>query len=116
MSDHALLEPTRRWPVAESLRTVFPRATSESIRRLVAIHTIRALGPGFLDDTRSSGPEILLVLDGHIAVVQRIADGREAILGVYVPGGIAGLAMIDGVQQSAAFEALEDVVLAVWPS
>jgi CRP-like cAMP-binding protein len=116
MSDQELSEPIPRRLVAESLRTVFPRATSESIRRLLAIHTLRAFGPGFLDDTRSSGPEILLVLEGHLAVVQRIADGREAILGVYGPGGIAGLAMIDGVQQTAAFEALDDVVVAVWSS
>ena len=114
MADDEPLEPIPGWPVAESLRSVFPRSTSESIGRLLEIHTLRALGPGYLDDTRSSGPEILLVLDGHLAVVQRIADGREAILGVYGPGGIAGLAMIDGVQQTAVFEALDDVVLAVW--
>jgi CRP-like cAMP-binding protein len=114
MSDDDPSEPISSWPVAENLRTVFPRATSESIRRLDHTHMLRAIGPGILDDTRSRGPEILLVLDGHLAVIQHIADGREAILGVYAPGGIAGLAMIDGVQQTAAFQALDDVVLAVW--
>jgi CRP-like cAMP-binding protein len=114
MSDDDPPEPISSRPVAESLRTVFPRAASESIRRLDQTHTVRTIGPGLLDDTRSARPEILLVLDGHLAVVQRIADGREAILGVYGPGGIAGLAMIDGVQQTAAFQALDDVMLAVW--
>jgi CRP-like cAMP-binding protein len=116
MSDDDPPEPITSWPVAESLRSVFPSATSESIRSLAETYTVRAIGPGILDDRPSTGPEILLVLDGHIAVVQRIADGREAILGVYSRGGIAGLAMIDGVQQSAVFEALDDVVLAVWSS
>jgi CRP/FNR family transcriptional regulator, dissimilatory nitrate respiration regulator len=114
MSDDEPLEPIPSRPETESLRTVFPRATSESIRRLVEVHTLRAIGPGLLEDTRWRGPEILLVLEGHLAVVQRAPDGREAILGVFGPGGIAGLAMIDGEQQTAAFEALDDVVLAVW--
>ncbi len=114
MSDDDPPEPAPSQRVAESLRTVFPHATSESILSLVESYALRTIGPGFLGDARSSRPEILLVLDGHLAVVQRISDGREAILGVYGPGGIAGLAMIDGVQQTAAFEALEDVVLAVW--
>ena len=58
----------------------------------------------------------MLVLEGHVAVLQRSPDGRVAILGVYGQGGLIGLATIDGVHQSAALEALDDVVMATWPA
>jgi CRP-like cAMP-binding protein len=100
----------------EGLRSVFPHALAASRDRLADVAIRRDVGPGFLDGARSSEPEIMLVLEGHVAVVQRAPDGRVAILGLFGPGGLIGLATIDGVPQAIALEALDAVVLAAWPS
>jgi CRP-like cAMP-binding protein len=67
-----------------------------------------------LENMRSGDPELMLVIEGHLAVTQRTPDGRVAILGVFGPGGLAGLAMIDGEPQLADYEALDDLVVAAW--
>ncbi len=56
----------------------------------------------------SSG--VLLLLSGHVRIVNTASDGREVIVGVRGAGDIVGeLAAIDAMPRSATVEALEDL-------
>jgi CRP-like cAMP-binding protein len=57
---------------------------------------------------RSSG--VLLLLSGHVRIVNVTPDGREVIVGVRGAGDVVGeLAAIDAMPRSATVEALEDL-------
>jgi CRP/FNR family cyclic AMP-dependent transcriptional regulator len=56
----------------------------------------------------SSG--VLLVLSGHVRIVNGTPDGREVVVGIRGPGDVVGeLAAIDAMPRSATIEALEDL-------
>jgi CRP-like cAMP-binding protein len=102
--------------LADWLRSTFPRASAASITRLIETHASRRALPGRSRPARSGKPEIVLVLDGHVAIVQNAPDGREAFLGVVGRGTIVGLATLNGETASVATEALDPVVFATWPA
>jgi CRP-like cAMP-binding protein len=95
---------------------VFPRADDDSIDRLIESHTRREAQQGDRLDLRHDGREVLLIVEGQVAVAQDAPDGRASYLGVVGSGSLVGLATLDGGAQLIELDALgTPVVMVAWP-
>jgi CRP-like cAMP-binding protein len=107
-------DPGSREAIAHALRSVFPRANATSIANLLEAHAIRVAAAGLTQPSRSAEPEINLVLDGHVAVVQSAPDGRVAFLGVWGRGTLVGILTLGGEADTVATEVLGSALFANW--
>jgi CRP-like cAMP-binding protein len=103
-----------REAIADALRSVFPRASATSIAALLEAHALRVAEPGLSQPSRSAEPEMNLVLDGHVAVVQSAPDGRVAFLGVWGRGTLVGILTLNGEADTVATEVLDSALFANW--
>jgi CRP-like cAMP-binding protein len=77
---------------------------------------IRVAAPGLSQPSRTAEPEMSLVLDGHVAVVQSAPDGRMAFLGVWGRGTLVGIMTVNGEADTVATEVLDYALFASWPA
>jgi CRP/FNR family transcriptional regulator len=108
----------RAAPPATSLSTVieeaFPRASAETRRMLTMSAKVGTYAGGRLILRQGDESSLALILQGHVATRRTTVDGRELIVALVGPGGLASVLPLAGRPLAADVVALAETEAAVW--